>query len=101
MTEYSAALLLHRDAMPERDMVPDVRSCCFRFGIIPGCVLIALPVHLEAVVMRNSLPWTHGPRAALPEVLPPDRLRWKVDVPFYVLASLTLRQNLSIPNSSH
>src|SRR5207249_8445541 len=71
-------LFLHGDPAPERHVVPDRRRRVLRLGVIPGGILVGVPVHHQVVVASLSLPRAGRVGRALADVRALQGVRWKV-----------------------
>src|ERR1700728_3198896 len=69
-----------------------------RIGVIPGSVLVLLPVHHQGVVARLPLPRTRGSGRAGAQVLAIHRDVREIQVSLHRLYLITLRDYLAIPS---
>src|SRR6185437_16983283 len=94
---YPRRSALDRDAVPEGDVVLDLRRRRLRRGIIPCRVRVLPTVDDHCVVMRRPLPGTHrGGRARLEEA-PVDGAGREIDIALDQLEAVALRQHLALP----
>ena len=82
-------------------MVFDLGRCGFGIGIVPGGILVDLPIDDNVVVARFAFPWASGKRCALLKIFSLDRLRREIVVAFDDYRIGALRQNSVVPGRRH
>src|SRR5216684_8507831 len=96
-TLYPRRSALDGDAVPEGDVVLDLRRRRLRRRIIPRRVGVLCPVHNHRVVMRRALPRADRGGGARLEEAPVERAGREIDIALDQLKALALRQHLALP----
>src|SRR6185369_11237822 len=90
-------LLLCFHSVPEGDVVLDLVGSGFRFGIIPGSVLICFAIDHHVVIARSAFPGTDGMRTALLKKLSVDSFGRKIMIPLNDNGFVALSENGAVP----
>jgi hypothetical protein len=93
-----SCLLLHLDAAPEGNMILDVARRGIWIWIIPGSILVLLPIHQQAVIPRLTLPRTCRRGRTGPQVFSFHRALREVNIPLHGLVSVTFCEDFSVPD---
>src|SRR5262249_36404080 len=91
-------LWLDPHAAPERHVILDLARRVLRGWIVPGRILVGLPVDHDVVVAGHPLPGTGRVHRAVAQVLPSHRVRRKVVVALDHLGARALREHGAVPD---
>ncbi len=83
-------LLLHLHTPPERYITLNVFSPLLSGGIVPGCVLVLLPIDLNSVIAGYALPGAGCVGVAFLKILLIDGVRGEVMVIFHDFSAIAL-----------
>src|SRR2546422_11546444 len=89
---------LHLDSLPEGDVASDALGGILGRGIIPGCVLVDLPVCLHVIVSGLAFPRAGRVRCARFEVLTFDCFGREVVIAFDDLALVAFCEHGAVPD---
>lgn len=95
---YHPFLPLYLHPFPEGNIARNLPGSFLGFRIIPGSILIDLPIHFNGVIAGNSLPATGSMGVTIFEVFLLNCIGGKVVIPFNNFALVTFGKNSTIPN---
>src|SRR5579859_2155222 len=90
-------LLFDFNSAPEGDMVLDVTGCRLGIRVVPGGILILLPVHQKTVISGLPLPGASRNRRAGAEILPLQGALREVDIALNHLCRIAFRDYFAVP----
>ena len=96
----NAAILLpvgNVDAVPEGDVAADISGGFLRLRVVPGGILVRLPIDDKVVIAGLTLPAAQRMVVALLKVLAVDRVHRKVVAPFDDNRRIALGKDRPVP----
>src|SRR5918999_773745 len=83
-------LIHHLDTLPEGNVIGNIPGCLLWLRIVPGGILVDLPVYLNVIIAANALPGTSSMGFTLLEIFAVNGVRRKIMVTLHKLAAIAL-----------